>query len=496
MPKFGMLKMNLGSEPIHEKALEQNKITAEHSDFYKLVKGDIVLVLKGSDIPFALVEVIEEISNDERIEPTFPNGKDFKVKVLGYAKTDKGSNDFFLSGTYINVPNTTTNRYKYISNWYNSIKQQNKNNMYIDILKANKNLILTGAPGTGKSYLAKKISEQIMSSKKDIAQKLFDEIRIEEKIQQINGKSFIAIKKNENGIITYEKENNRDAVVKFDSVWNKIETNNFSPKNGDDSYSMPIAKYIVNDERYRIDIKKQDCICFVQFHPSYDYTDFVEGLRPIKKEETLGFELKNGIFKDFCKKAKNDPNNNYVFIIDEINRAEISKVFGELFFSIDPSYRGEKGKVKTQYTNIQTDKTCFIDKDDDYFYIPENVYIIGTMNDIDRSVESFDFAMRRRFTWVEITAKQSAENMNLPDEIKNKMEKLNDVIYKDKNSKIEGLNTSFHIGGAYFLDKEGKPRTDYNNIWKYRIEPLLSEYLRGMPDAEENLIALKEAYGK
>jgi 5-methylcytosine-specific restriction protein B len=133
-------------------------------------------------------------------------------------------------------------------------------------------------------------------------------------------------------------------------------------------------------------------IDFVQFHPSYDYTDFVEGLRPVKKGETIGFELKNGIFKKFCKKAKDNPNKNYVFIIDEINRAEISKVFGELFFSIDPGYRGGDGKVKTQFDNIQTEDTCFSNSNDDYFYVPKNVYILGTMNDIDRSVESFDFA--------------------------------------------------------------------------------------------------------
>ena len=95
---------------------------------------------------------------------------------------------------------------------------------------------------------------------------------------------------------------------------------------------------------------------------------------------------------------------NYVFVIDEINRGEISKIFGELFFSIDPSYRGEEGAVYTQYANMH--------ETDEKFYVPDNVYIIGTMNAIDRSVESFDFAMRRRFVWLEITAEESAENMS------------------------------------------------------------------------------------
>ena len=230
---------------------------------------------------------------------------------------------------------------------------------------------------------------------------------------------------------------------------------------------------------------------FVQFHPSYDYTDFVEGLRPKKDEgqKEIGFELKNGVFKDFCKKAKDNPNKNYVFIIDEINRGEISKIFGELFFSIDPGYRGKKGIVKTQYANIQTEKTRFSeDLEDGCFYVPENVYIIGTMNDIDRSVESFDFAMRRRFTWVEIKAKESAENMNLSEVSMKKMNALNDEI-----EKIEGLNSSYHIGAAYFLKLENYDN-DYQKLWDLRLRPLLFEYLRGMSDADGKLEMLRNAY--
>ena len=172
----------------------------------------------------------------------------------------------------------------------------------------------------------------------------------------------------------------------------------------------------------------------------------------------------------------------FVFVIDEINRGEISKIFGELFFSIDPSYRGKKGAVKTQYSNLQ-------DNENEVFYVPKNVYIIGTMNDIDRSVESFDFAMRRRFTWIEISAEKSADNMNLPDETKNKMAKLNEQI-----SLIEGLNASYHIGAAYFLDSNGIARQDYHMIWDLRIEPLLKEYMRGIPDGEERIEILKHSY--
>jgi 5-methylcytosine-specific restriction endonuclease McrBC GTP-binding regulatory subunit McrB len=249
-----------------------------------------------------------------------------------------------------------------------------------------------------------------------------------------------------------------------------------------------------------------DHIEFVQFHPSYDYTDFAEGLRPVKEQnqKEIGFVLKDGIFKAFCSKAlktfKEDPENqrNFVFIIDEINRGEMSKIFGELFFSIDPGYRGEKGRIKTQYSNLT-------EKDDIFyagFYVPENVYIIGTMNDIDRSVESFDFAMHRRFTWIEIKASDTQQNIlnslqktELADRAKSEMNAINDFIYSDYHQ-IEGLNSSYHIGAAYFLKLDNFPNEEnpFECLWSYHIEPLLKEYLRGIPDNSKILTELKQKY--
>lgn len=252
------------------------------------------------------------------------------------------------------------------------------------------------------------------------------------------------------------------------------------PGTGKTHLAKQIAKELIQTEN----VENSEQFGFVQFHPSYDYTDFVEGLRPVKdpNNQTIGFELKDGIFKEFCNKAQKEPDKNFVFVIDEINRGEISKIFGELFFSMDPGYRGEKGMVKTQYANLHEDSNKF-------FYVPKNVYIIGTMNDIDRSVESFDFAIRRRFVWVEITPEQSAINMNLPNDAQNRMKNLNNAI-----AQTEGLNTSYQIGAAYFLDSKGNPSSDYENIWKFRLEPLLKEYLRGVPDSQEKLENLSNAY--
>lgn len=236
------------------------------------------------------------------------------------------------------------------------------------------------------------------------------------------------------------------------------------------------------------EIKSEGEYRFVQFHPSYDYTDFVEGLRPIKGEgKEIGFKREDGIFKELCSLAVRNPNKQYVMIIDEINRGEVSKIFGELFFSIDPGYRGSKVKVQTQYQNLITEEEEY----QDGFYVPENVFIIGTMNDIDRSVESMDFAMRRRFAWKEVTAEESMQmldGMLYTKEAKSRMKKLNEAILK-----MHGLGRAYQIGAAYFKKIE-QYKGDFELLWQYHLEGLLSEYLRGNNHAEEQLSELKKAY--
>ena len=175
-------------------------------------------------------------------------------------------------------------------------------------------------------------------------------------------------------------------------------------------------------------------------------------------------------------KAKQEELKKYIFIIDEINRSEISKIFGELFFAIDPGYRGKAGEISTQYSNLHS-------APGEKFYIPENVYIIGTMNDIDRSVDSFDFAMRRRFRFVELKADEHLEAINesIEDEDRRseairRMSELNKTI-----AEVEDLNENYQIGASYFL----KLKTlDFDQLWTDYLQPLLQEYIQGMYDEE------------
>lgn len=277
-----------------------------------------------------------------------------------------------------------------------------------------------------------------------------------------------------------------------------------APGTGKTYLSQRIAETLIN-KKGKKDAKQQ--IDFVQFHPSYDYSDFVEGLRPIMDGNSVAFRRMDGKFKSFCHKAAKDRNNDYVFIIDEINRGEISKIFGELFFAIDPGYRDggtgtNKSYVKTQYHQIIEKKMDDESKANDYsfndgFYVPDNVYIIGTMNDIDRSVDSMDFAFRRRFAFVEITASESESmiyNSSLKDNCKDnlltRMDSLNKAIIDPKKG---GLSSEYQIGGAYFI-KIDKVNYSYKRLWNEYIKGVLVEYYRGNPDQDKILKQLEDAY--
>lgn len=498
------------------------------------------------------------------------NLNDFENPEIGeyylFGKSIAINNDEISDEDYENMLNDFTTDlfelYKKIFEERNKLIENNKKkinnqndllNKCEELLESNYNLILTGAPGTGKTYLAKQIAaKMIFGEDKNL------------------------------------KDLNDDEKAKF-------------------------------EYQYK----------FVQFHPSYDYTDFVEGIRPVTKENNdYGFERKDGIFKEFCKRAAifdklqdfceylvketengktvslknvqgseekvapiktvvydrenaevriivdtpNEKNNGisstslylfvkwymlyinvflklnieeqsmttfdnilgitygnshsyiygfiqlfhekfntkiissekdyhtpFIFVIDEINRGDINKILGELFYAIDLGYRGEKGKVETQYQNLVESDDVFVNG----FYIPENVYIIGTMNDIDRSVESMDFAIRRRFAWQEVKPEDTADEILKNVKINSAASVLNDFnkMIADKDA----LGEMYQIGASYFLKLNNYINDDkindqesikeaYQKLWDNHLKGLIHEYVRGKKSGEEIFDKIQKKY--
>ena len=497
-------------------------------------KGDVIILKSTStkgkrhNIPFLRVKGVGVVEAD--ISSTKEDTFTLCTCPVHYVSTDDTDFEGSAYGAYRKTIHQADSKMQAIIDYADSVlsheivKPTPKRKELIDLLTETHNLVLTGAPGTGKTYMAQALAREMGCSKEEL--------------------------------------------------------------------------------------------CFVQFHPSYDYTDFVEGLRPVEKGNgQMGFERKDGVFKEFCKKAirnltdsqksvesltkeltweeklqrfiedavdkretftlstgseftieelrgrsivvHNEQNEKttqinvsvddiielltndvplnivrdirnyfnrrfgaqpdsyayvitkeirkmkavvsiasadkiekkpFVFIIDEINRGEASKIFGELFYAIDPGYRGRKDvRVKTQYQNLVAEADVFAEG----FYVPENVYILATMNDIDRSVESMDFAMRRRFTWKEISPADTQDMLDCltcAEKAKETMNRLNDVI-----AHADGLGTSYQVGASYFL-KLGENGGNFEKLWRMNIEPLLCEYLRGNRKAEKLMNELHNAF--
>lgn len=234
-----------------------------------------------------------------------------------------------------------------------------------------------------------------------------------------------------------------------------------------------------------IGAKDPERVEMVQFHQSYSYEDFIQGWRPT---EAGGFQLHEGVFHRFCRKASADPDRPFVFIIDEINRGNLSKIFGELLMLIEADKRGPSHAIPLTYSRTENER----------FYIPENLYLIGMMNTADRSLALVDYALRRRFSFIQL--KPAFENDRFTDYLINagvsedlidhfvkKFTELNQRIRDDHQS----LGPGFEIGHSYFvpnLDDEAPDDEWYESIVLSEIKPLLHEYWFDKPDHVAELV--------
>ena len=388
-----------------------------------------------------------------------------------------------------------------------------------DILLANHNIILHGAPGTGKTYLAKKIAEALGAEFMMVQfHPSYDYTDFVEGLRPYDGGAGNIIFKRKNGtfkefcknaslhpIVADQTFASEEALI---AAWNYLISTSKNNKIQIVQSRGKIKDVRVEDNKLYFTTseaeQKEEIVTLEKINSkfaTYNYNlTLIKGLTPDECKKGISSQGSDawGLLHCLCKIMQT---RQFVFLIDEINRGDMSKIFGELFFAIDPGYRGKKGLIPTQYQNLvdPKDENGIDDPFYEGFYVPENVYIIGTMNDIDRSVDSMDFAMRRRFQFIEVTAEDRAEGMGLKTkkqgeegydktEAYNRMTNLNNCII----SKEIGLSKAYQIGGAYFLTKNNKnetiPTEDFENLWKYRLEGLLREYLRG---EEENTIVAK-----
>lgn len=391
---------------------------------------------------------------------------------------------------------------------------------YIELLKENKNLVLTGAPGTGKTYMAQEIAKE-MGAVAEFVQfhPSYDYTDFVEGLRPIeNADGQMGFERKDGVFKEFCKKAIRNLVDAAKSVesltkelsWEEklqqfvddaIENDTvFKLSNGheftiEDIHERTIVVQNKQNKTARVSVNADEIIELlakeVQLNIVRDIRNHFNrmyGKQPDSYAYIITKEIRKMKGKVIVPSADKIERKNFVFIIDEINRGEASKIFGELFYAIDPGYRGKKDvRVKTQYQNLVAETDTFASG----FYVPENVYILATMNDIDRSVESMDFAMRRRFTWKEVTPSETEsmlDTLTCASEAKATMNRLNAAI-----SEIDGLGAAYQVGPSYFL-KLKENGGDFNKLWKMNIEPLLKEYLRGFRKASETLDKFKKAY--
>ncbi len=446
---------------------------------------------------------------------------------------------------------------------------------YANLLKNTKNLILTGTPGTGKTFMAKTVAARIILER-EIND--FDKDLNEEEKKQVESQTgFVQFHpsydytdfveglrptdKDGNGNVGFER---RDGVFKEfceRALKNLVDSKKSAEEITKEKNIEELLESFINEakenrtefeliksgNKFLISEKSNEKCIFIDIpnNPKKDEVsiEFDELLLVLNSNKeffsvkdifqflgrkswyqrdsyifAIYIKMKNMLLHE--KKMENFttvPLKNFVFVIDEINRGEVAKIFGELFYCVDPGYRGKKGCIKTQYANLETKGNIFDrvlqkkEKDFGHFFIPENVYIIGTMNDIDRSVESMDFAFRRRFSWIEVKASDTVDMLDpkyddngeliaglekdLAEKAKRRMENLNAAIWNEKENKgIEGLNEAYHIGASYFLKLKNYDG-DFESLWEYHIKGILQEYLRGSGN-EAKIAELKAAYDK
>ena len=488
---------------------------------YKTIITDINLnyqdVEDDKEYWFNLEKYQEKLKNNEKV---------FRIKLLQEVNDDRVSIKTLINEGFIEKPSDMQGR-SYIKdkkfiNYLNAIFDNKKEDEEIIMtktpIKPSLNMILYGPPGTGKTYNTKEYVNEIIKNNKIKDNNFID-------ISDLNWYSAIALgmyKKDENGHFSvpelktipeiqmfYESMNNKNfnnalwlylqthtsresKNVKYNLekrrkpyLFDKDENSKwYLTENGKEYIKDNLSEYLDNSED---NTKNNKFVEFITFHQSYSYEEFIEGIRPKmsnndEEKQTLSYEYNIGIFKDMCLRANSDPDNKYVIVIDEINRGNISKIFGELITLIEKDKRitpnGEYG-----FENIETKNTELLIRlpyTQRFFGVPNNLYIIGTMNTADKSLALLDVALRRRFKFIPMYPQYDKTNDGNIIYHSEFLKELNKQIFKKKK------NADYLIGHSYFMSEEDEP--ELKDILNNNVIPLLMEYFNGKIEEVKKLL--------
>ena len=480
--------------------------------------GDIVYVKKGLE-PILLgrgVVASDYIYDDTRNE--YKNIRRVNWTHNGIYNVDFNELDI-KQWNQKTLTDISENKYKdfckKIEKIFNDKAKEDKNMCFRPL-----NQILYGPPGTGKTYIMKEYIENILSSNPGLNIDS-EEQKLNDIVKDLSWYTAIAISMYLNGkqnkykvsdlmqqkiikafALTRENKNLRAALWAQMQIHTSEDcetvnyTNRQTPfifeKNENSEWYLTDAgiKFVKENfadqvEQYKAPNntrKIEDFYKFITFHQSYSYEEFVEGIKPkINAEEDnsqISYEYNKGIFKEICQQANSDPDNKYLLIIDEINRGNISKIFGELITLIETNKRVRPNKERN-FENTKVDKEQLLvtlPYTKSKFGVPSNLYILGTMNTSDRSIASIDIALRRRFKFVEMMPRPEklvdknnqplmVEDINLQNLLKTINERISYILDRDHQ-----------IGHSYFMNWKNYDMTTLKNVWFDEIMPLLNEY--------------------
>lgn len=497
-------------------------------------KGDIIILKSTStkgpkhDIPFLRVKGIGIATSD--VETLKTNTATQCTCSVHYLSTEEIDFDGPKYGAFRKTIHKSNSNVQAIIDYVNNLMEmqnQTSNSQYayhIDLLKETHNLVLTGAPGTGKTHMAQAMAKEMGCGENEMCfvqfHPSYDYTDFVEGLRPVeNGDGQIGFERKDGvfkGFCKRAIKNLVDAEKSVETLKEELSWEEKMQTFVEEAIENKSKLYLTIGKDFVIEENRGDTLLVRNENnekrplvsvPTNDILQLLlqnvllEKVKNIREHfdrkfntqaDSYTFAITNEIRKMKTElpapKVEKIPRKDFVFIIDEINRGEASKIFGDLFYAIDPGYRGKKEiRVKTQYQNLVPESDIFAKG----FYVPENVYILATMNDIDRSVESMDFAMRRRFTWKEITPNETIsmlDSLSCAQEAKKTMIRLNEEI-----ANTDGLGAAYMVGPSYFLRLE-KNDGDFEKLWKLNIEPLLKEYLRGIRKSEDILENLKTAY--